>query len=264
MASDRAVATACPIRHLVPRTVFAAAETPHGASLQWGGAGRGGGSVHACALRHLRLELPETLSDQDVQERIAFRREETGMTGDITQLLAAAREGDRSAFGRLFDLAYHELRRIARGQRCEGGETLRATALVHETYLKMAQGAALPPEDRGHFFSTATRAMRQIVVDRARRRNARKRGAGTGVEPLEEEPAGTGACPEEILGIDRALQRLERLDPRLVRLVELRYYAGLSVEETAEALALSERTVKRDWRRARAFLFQELSGCPLN
>lgn len=180
--------------------------------------------------------------------------------GDVTQLLAAARDGDRSAFDRLFGLVYHELRRIARGQKHEGGETLRATALVHEAYLKMMQGASLTPEDRGHFFSTAARAMRQILVDRARRRNAQKRGAGAAIELLDEEHVGTGASPEEILGIDRALEKLEELDPRLVRLVELRYYAGLSVEETAEALAVSERTVKRDWRRARAFLFEQLSG----
>lgn len=182
--------------------------------------------------------------------------------GDVTQLLAAARDGDRSALSRLFDLVYHELRRIARGQRHEGGETLRATALVHEAYLKMMQGAALPPEDRGHFFSTAARAMRQILVDRARRRNAQKRGAGAGIELLDEEQLGTGASAEEILGVDRALERLEELDPRLVHLVELRFYAGLSVEETAVALAVSERTVKRDWRRARAFLFEQLSGGP--
>jgi RNA polymerase sigma factor (TIGR02999 family) len=133
---------------------------------------------------------------------------------------------------------------------------------VHEAYLKMMQGAALPPADRGHFFSTAARAMRQILVDRARRRNAQKRGAGAGTELLDEERVGTGASAEEILGVDRALERLEELDPRLVRLVELRFYAGLSVEETAEALAVSERTVKRDWRRARAFLFEQLSGVP--
>lgn len=180
--------------------------------------------------------------------------------GNITQLLVAARDGDCSAFDQLFALVYHDLRRIARGQRHEGGETLRATALVHEAYLKMMQGASMPPTDRGHFFSTAARAMRQILVDRARRRNAQKRGAGAGIEALDEEHVGAGASPEEILGVDRALERLEELDPRLVRLVELRYYAGLSVEETAEALAVSERTVKRDWRRARAFLFEQLSG----
>jgi RNA polymerase sigma factor (TIGR02999 family) len=183
--------------------------------------------------------------------------------GDVTRLLAAARSGDRGALDQLFDLVYHELRRIARAQLAGGGETLRTTALVHEAYLKMVQGQAATPQDRTHFFATAARAMRQILVDHARRHQARKRGAGVRPEALDEERIGAGARQEEILAVDTALSRLEKLDGRLARLVELRFYAGLSVEETAGALAISERTVKRDWRRARAFLYRELHAAPL-
>ena len=185
---------------------------------------------------------------------------------DVTVLLAAARAGDRGALDRLFDLVYRELRQLARAQLGSGGETLRTTALVHEVYLKMmrGQGHAAVPQDRSHFFATAARAMRQILVDHARRGQAQKRGAGVRPEMLDEERIGSGVRQEEeILAVDAALTRLEGLDARLARLVELRFYAGFSVEETASALAVSERTVKRDWRRARAFLYRELHAAPL-
>ena len=183
---------------------------------------------------------------------------------DVTVLLAAARAGDRGALDRLFDLVYRELRQLARAQRGSGGETLRTTALVHEVYLKMmrGQGHAAVPQDRSHFFATAARAMRQILVDHARRHQAQKRGSGVRPQMLDEERIGSGVRQEEILAVDAALTRLEELDARLARLVELRYYAGFSVEETASALAVSERTVKRDWRRARAFLYRELHAAP--
>jgi RNA polymerase sigma factor (TIGR02999 family) len=183
------------------------------------------------------------------------------LSGDITRLLGAVRRGDRSSLGRLFERVYDELRQLARGQRRPGGgETMRTTALIHETYLKMMQGAPLPAGDRNHFFSTVARAMRQILVDYARRRQAQKRGAGVGVERLDEARVGATGGVEEILAVDRGLARLEALEPRLARLVELRFYAGFSVEETAATLAVSERTVKRDWRKARAFLWLELTG----
>jgi RNA polymerase sigma factor (TIGR02999 family) len=184
-------------------------------------------------------------------------------SGDITQLLAAARGGDRAAIDRLFDLVYRELRHIAKLQ-LGSGETLRTTALVHEVYLRMAQGKAVTPIDREHFFATAARAMRHILVDHARRRQANKRGGGVRPEALDDEhllsPSGTDGREEEILAVDGALVRLEALDPRLAGLVELRFYAGLSVEDTASALGVSTRTVKRDWRKARAFLYRELRG----
>lgn len=186
------------------------------------------------------------------------------LSGDITRLLGAVRHGDRSALGRLFERVYDELRQLARGQRFGVGETLRTTALVHEAYLKLVQGTPVPATDRTHFFSTVARAMRQILVDYARRRQAQKRGAGAGVERLDEAKVGAGGGFEEVLAVDRGLARLEALDPRLARLVELRFYAGFSVEEAAATLAVSERTVKRDWRKARAFLWLELTGgrCP--
>ena len=179
---------------------------------------------------------------------------------DVTELLAAARAGERGALDRLFDLVYHELRRIARAQRGHGEETLRTTALVHEAYLRMVHGQAATPRDRSHFFATAARAMRQILVDQARRRHAQKRGAGVRPDLFDDDRLGASSPTEEILAVDGALGRLEELDARLARLVELRFYAGLSVEETASALDVSERTVKRDWRRARAFLYRELHG----
>ena len=185
------------------------------------------------------------------------------MNGDITQLLSAASAGDRDALDRVFDLVYRELRGIARRQ-LAGGETLRTTALVHEVYLRMAQGQPVAARDREHFYATAARAMRQILVDHARRRSAEKRGGGVRPEALDEQMveqivAAVGR-EEEILAIDAALRNLEIVDERLAKLVEMRFYGGLSIEETAEMLGVSERTVKRDWRKARAFLYRELHG----
>lgn len=181
-------------------------------------------------------------------------------SGEITQLLSAARDGDRDAADRLFALVYQELHRIAHRQLGSGGDSLRTTDLLHETYLKLAQGQAATPRDRGHFFAVAARAMRQILVDHARRRQAQKRGAGVRAGLLDDERIGAATQIEEILAVDTALGRLEALDPRLARLVELRFYAGLSVDETAAALEVSDRTVKRDWRKARAFLYRELAA----
>lgn len=181
------------------------------------------------------------------------------MNGDITQLLSAASAGDRDALDRVFDLLYRELRGIARRQ-LAGGETLRTTALVHEVYLRMARGQPVVARDREHFYATASRAMRQILVDHARRRSAEKRGGGVRAEALDDQIVGTDGREEEILAIDAALRDLEAVDGRLARLVEMRFYGGLSIEETAEMLGISERTVKRDWRKARAFLYRQLHG----
>jgi RNA polymerase sigma factor (TIGR02999 family) len=163
---------------------------------------------------------------------------------------------------RIFALVYRELRVLAHRQLGRGrtSETLSTTALVHEVYLKLAHNRGAAPNDRGHFFAVAARAMRQIVVDYARRRGAEKRGGGVRPEVLDDERMGFAAQVEEVLAVDTALTRLEALDARLGRLVELRFFAGLSVEETAEALSTSERTVKRDWRKARAFLARELGA----
>lgn len=184
---------------------------------------------------------------------------------EITRLLAELREGEKGALDRLFPLVYDELRaRAARERRRQSpGETLSTTALVHEVYLKFADAAALAVEDRRHFFALAARAMRQIVVDHARRRLAQKRGAGAQLVTLDPiDPAGS-VDPADLLALDRALSELSQLDERLARTVELRFFAGLSVEETAETMAVSPRTVKRDWRKARAFLQRATADGPL-
>ena len=184
--------------------------------------------------------------------------------GDITQLLAAARAGERGAVDRLFALVYGELRRLAHlrlGREAPHG-TLRTTALVHEVYIKLANRQALEVRDRSHFFALAARAMRNLVVDYARERQAQKRGGGAPVLELDEALLAGGDSPHDLLELDTALSKLGVLDERLAQLVELRFFVGLSEEETAELLEVSERTVRRDWRRARAFLHEALGAAP--
>jgi RNA polymerase sigma factor (TIGR02999 family) len=187
----------------------------------------------------------------------------------ITELLAAVRTGDREAADRLFEAVYEDLRHVAHRQLSprRGSGTLNTTALVHEAYLKLVDRSRISPQDRKHFFATAARAMRQIVVDYARTSLAAKRGGGwrrLGSEHLESalEEGGFQVqdAASEILGVDRALTRLKELDERLGQVVEMRFFGGLSVEQVAEVLGVSPRTVKRDWRTARAFLFRELEG----
>ena len=175
---------------------------------------------------------------------------------EITTLLASWRGGDRSAFDRLFTLLYGELRGLARGQARRSGGALSTTTVVHEAYLKLHQGADV--KDRSHFFALAARVMRQVVVDRARQREAHKRG-GTAISvTFDENEVATPSSPVDILAVDMALRRLEALDERLARLVELRCFTGLSVEESAAALDISPRTAKRDWQKARALLSEAL------
>ncbi len=184
---------------------------------------------------------------------------------EVTALLAAARDGDRAARDRLFALVYDELKRIARRQLAGTGldGTLATTALVHEAYLRLAGPAAGPGfKDRVHFFAVAARAMRQILIDHVRSRQAAKRGGGAVLVELDtgwmgEQPSTDAA---ELLALDEALTRLERLSPRLGQVVELRFFGGLTFPEIGEAMALSDRTVERDWRKARAFLYAELGG----
>ncbi|HWM89327.1 MAG TPA: ECF-type sigma factor [Thermoanaerobaculia bacterium] len=186
--------------------------------------------------------------------------------GEVTRLLAAVRQGDRGAMERLVPLVYGELQAVARRQlrRHRPGQTLDATGLVHEAWLKLVDQKGAVWQDRAHFLSVAGVAMRHILVDAARRRSARKRGGEDlritfdELRPGRQEPD-ADAVAVEILDLDRALTSLAALDERLSRLVELRFFAGLTEEETAEALGTSERTVRRDWRKARAFLFQALS-----
>ena len=181
--------------------------------------------------------------------------------GKVTRLLAAWRHGDEEAPRELFTVLYEELRRLARGQlaRRHPQYSVAATGLVHEAYVKLADQTRQNLRDRGHFLALAARAMRQILLDHARRRLAQKRGGDALSIVLDEEAApGVAANASDMVALDAALARLETLDARLVRIVEARFFAGLSVKDTAEALQLSERTVKRDWQKARAFLYAEL------
>ena len=180
--------------------------------------------------------------------------------GAITRLLASISEGDRDALNRLFPIVYGELRLRAHRQlaRLRPGDTLQTTALVHEAYLKLL-GAARPAwNDRRHFFAVASRAMRQISVDYARTRAAQKRGGNLRPLTLDEERLPVADRAYELVLLDRALSELESISERPARVVELRFFGGLSVEETAVVMNLSERTVKREWQKARAFLFDAL------
>jgi RNA polymerase sigma factor (TIGR02999 family) len=183
--------------------------------------------------------------------------------GDITQLLRAYEAGDKDAFDRVVPLVYDELRGLARrhlrrGPR--GGQTLDTTGLVHEAYLKLAGSEHLEVRDRGHLLAISARAMRQVLVDRARARLRLKRGSGERVEELDESRVPSGPGPDFLLDLDRVLRRLDELDAQLARVFECRYFGGLSEEETAEALGLSLRTTQRAFMRARAWLRAGLGG----
>jgi RNA polymerase sigma factor (TIGR02999 family) len=180
--------------------------------------------------------------------------------GEITRLLKSIGEGDRDALNRLFPVVYAELRAAAHRQlaHIRPGDTLQTTALVHEAYLKLLGTARPVWHDRRHFFAVASRAMRQIVVDYARTQMAQKRGGGAIALTLDEQQLPVADRAHELVRLDGALTELESLSERPARVVELRFFGGLSVEETASAMDISERTVKREWQKARAFLFDAL------
>ena len=189
--------------------------------------------------------------------------------GEVTRLLSAARAGDRVAVDRLFASVYEELHGLARrqlGGRATGA-TLSTTVLVHEAYLKLVGGSPIEYGDRRHFFALAARAMRQVIIDHARRAQARKRGGHMVRLDVDsdrvENGRSTSADIADLIALNDALISLEALSERLARIVELRYFAGLSVEETGDVMDLSPRTVKRDWRKARAILFAALEGRPV-
>lgn len=188
-------------------------------------------------------------------------------TRDPTTLLTEWRDGNRAALDELFPLVYDELRR--RAHRYLAGEreahTLTTTALVHETYLRLLDVERVRWQDRSHFLALAATAMRRILVDYARRHGAEKRGAGAVGVPLEPGQAELSEAvnlsadrAEQILDLDDALQRLAEQDPRLSRMVELRFFGGMTVKETAEALELAVSTVMLDWQRAKTWLYREL------
>ena len=178
---------------------------------------------------------------------------------DVTQLLVAYGQGDREAFDRLLPMVYDDLWRIARRQlRSSPNQTLDATSLVHESYLKMVDQRKADWQNRVHFLAVAARAMRQVIISHARRRGAAKRGAGSIQETLDEGRIAVAEQAEQLLALDQALDRLGERDERLVRVVECRFFAGLSEDETAAALGVSLRTVQRDWMRARVWLRESL------
>jgi RNA polymerase sigma factor (TIGR02999 family) len=178
----------------------------------------------------------------------------------ITQLLARAREGDEGALDELFPWVYVVLRRLSRRERHRAGSpaTLCTTELVHEAYLKLAPGTGVPWADRSHFYRVAARAMRQVLLDRARRRDVRVRREQELHFTFGRDRSRFPARWDDLIVLDRALRRLKETDDRLHTMVELRFFGGLSEAEAADVLGVSERTVRRDWTKARLLLHHEL------
>ena len=188
--------------------------------------------------------------------------DEQAVPGDVTQLLIAWADGDRRALDELIPLVYAEIHRLARNTlRREGPSTkLQTTEVVNEAYLQLVRQRRVRWQSRAHFFGIAAQLMRRILTEQARRRKAAKRGAG--VEPISLDVTPLLAVPAtvDVADLDEALQRLTVLDPRQGQLVELRFFGGLSIEETAEVMKLSPATIKREWSSARAWLRRELAG----
>jgi len=180
--------------------------------------------------------------------------------GEITRLLGAFKSGDPSAESRLMELTYRELRKIAAGhlRRERSGRSLQTADLVHEAYLRLVDQTSLPWRDRSDFFRIAAHVMRQILVDRARKRHAVKRGGGAPEISLDRALNIAEAQSADLLALEEALARLERVDTRQCQVVEMRFFAGMSEDEVAEVLGVSARTINRDWRMARAWLYKEV------
>jgi len=180
--------------------------------------------------------------------------------GDVTRLLQAWRGGENSALDRLVPLVYRELH--LRARRCMAGErvehSLQTTALIHEAYLRLVGPSPVDWENRGHFFAVAARVMRRILVDHARARRAQKRGGPAQAVTLDEQLVLAGGPDRDLVSLDDALQALAAFDERKVRVVEMRFFAGLSVEETAAVLKVSPPTVLRDWKLAKVWLLREM------
>lgn len=185
----------------------------------------------------------------------------------VTSLLDALRGGDKQAFEQLFPLVYDELHNLAgiQRRRWEGDETLNTTALVHEAYLRLVDQSAPAWINRPHFMAVAATAMRQILLDYAKRKHAAKRGGARDYIPLHEledvlggAEVASDALPEALIALDAALTKLEQHNPRQRSIVECRFFGGMTIEDTAEALDLSPATVKRDWTMAQAWLYREI------
>jgi RNA polymerase sigma factor (TIGR02999 family) len=183
------------------------------------------------------------------------------MTADITALLLAWRGGDETAFDGLISATYPELRRIARMHLAHrrGGQTLESAALANEAYLKLVRAGSLDVENRVHFLALCSRIMRQILVDHARGRNYAKRGGGAARVTLDDAIADPQQGGMDVLALNQALESMAKVDQRKVRVVEMRYFGGLNLDETATALGISVETAKRDWRMAKALLRLALS-----
>jgi RNA polymerase sigma-70 factor, ECF subfamily len=182
--------------------------------------------------------------------------------GEITCLLGAFRNGEPKAEARLMELTYHELRKIAAGhmRRERSARSLETTDLVHEAYLRLVDQAGTPFRDRTHFFQVAAHVMRQILIDRARKRHAGKRGGGIPEISLDKALDIAATHSGDLLVLEEALARLENVDARQCQVVEMRFFAGMSEDEIAEVLCVSARTIHREWRMARAWLYKELYG----
>ena len=180
---------------------------------------------------------------------------------EVTRLLADWSRGDRSALDKLFPFVHAELRRIARRQMSgeRPGHTLQATALVNEAYLRLAGQEGFEWHDRAHFFAVCAQVMRHILIDHARAHVRDKRGGGALHVSLNEAAVMAAEQAGDFVALDEALRALEAVDPQKARIVELRYFGGLSIEETAEVLKMSPRTVRREWRRAKAWLYRMIA-----
>jgi RNA polymerase sigma factor (TIGR02999 family) len=186
----------------------------------------------------------------------------TTSTQEITRLLADWSGGDPAALEKLTPLVYAELRRIARRQMRDerAGHTLQATALVNEAFIRLGGGEGVDWNGRGHFYAVCAQVMRHVLVDHARAHSRDKRGGGAPHVALDEAAVLAGEGAAELVALDEALRGLEEVDPRKARVVELRYFAGLSIEETAGVLGVSPTTVRREWRRAKAWLYRAIAG----
>ncbi len=185
----------------------------------------------------------------------------TSAPQEVSQLLRAWGDGDQTALDRLMPLVYEELRRMARRymDRQQAGHTLQTTALIHEAYLRLVDQQEVQWQNRAHFFGVAARAMRSILVDYARTRQAVKRGGEVHLVSLDEAAVVSTERTADLVALDDALESLAAFDRRKCQVVEIRYFGGLTVEETAEVLKVSPETVARDWRLARTWLLRELS-----
>ena len=194
--------------------------------------------------------IPDTLREGTVQ---------ASSPAEVTVLLARARAGDAQALGAAYAAVYEELKRAARAQLRRMRDNFQTTALVHEAYLKLG-GGQLAAQDRNHLLALSARAMRQVLVDDARARKADKRGGGQDALTLTASLGGVEKVAVDVLALDELLASLHTLDERAAQIVELRYFGGYEEAEIAQMLGLSDRTVRRDWRKARAFLLAELQA----